>query len=199
MNIWLKKTRGENILKIIIVAIIVTTFTLGIASVGFCKGGGGARGGGARATTGTFKSAPKASSGIGANSATGTGFGSKIKSWFNQRGSSGAAKTYSTPATATNNSYFSNGRYNGWTGIFWGYMLGRALTPHSTPVTATTTGTTSDGKYELAGAKEYVYDEPSVGDDFIAYGALALFIVLLVLLIRMIYRRVRRLFGSNNL
>ena len=190
-NIDISKT-----LRIAIALIVVLVFAVGCTSIGFCKGGGGARG--SVRSAGTVKSAPKATTSNGAKSTTGTNFGSRIKSWFNQRASSGAVKTYSAPATAGNNAYFSNGRYNGWTGIFWGYMLGRALTPHSTPVTATTAGTTSDGKYELAGDKQYTWDEPSVGDDFIAYGALVLFVVLVFLIGRLIFKRVKRSFGSRR-
>jgi len=194
----LKNITINKILRIAIALMVILVFAVGCVSIGFCKGGGGGGARGAVRSTGTVKSAPKATTSSGAKSTTSTSFGSRVKSWFSQRASSGAAKTYSTPATPANNAYFSNGRYNGWTGIFWGYMLGRALTPHSTPVTATDAGTTSDGKYELAGDKQYTWDEPSVGDDLVAYGALILFVVLIFLIGRLIYKRIKRSFGSEH-
>ncbi|MFA6074889.1 MAG: hypothetical protein WCV63_06865 [Negativicutes bacterium] len=190
------------VLKIITLAVMVV-FVFASMSLGFCKGGGGGRGGGGR-SIGSVKSAPKATATAVKSSSTNkaassTSFGSRIKSWFSQRASSGAAKTYSTPASATNNSYFSNGRYNGWTGIFWGYMLGRALIPHSTQVSAAEAGTTSDGKYELAGEKQYTWDEPSVGDNIIAYGVLVLVVVLVFLIGMLIYKRIKKMLGRKNL
>ena len=160
---------------------LVTAFLFCSVNTVYAKGGGG-RSGGAR-STGSFKSS--AGVNVAAGKTTSSSFGSKISSWFSQKFSSSQARLHSAPATATNNAYFSNGHYNGWTGIFWGYLLGRALSPGST--VANNNGVApAYGEYEMSDKKQYAWSEPSVSDDIIAYGVLILFV-------RIIYKWVKRL------
>lgn len=175
--------------------IIMFIFIFGSMGVALGKGSGG-RGGGGRSTS-SIKSVsnPKSTTSKAGVGTASSGFGSRIKSWFNQK-TSAATRLHSGPATATNNAYYSNGRYNGWTGIFWGYLLGRALSPHSTAVNAN--GVANDGKYELNGNKQYEWDEPTVGDNIIAYGVLVLVVVLIFLIGRLVYRRIKRMNVLNR-
>ena len=71
-------------------------------------------------------------------------------------------------------------------------MLGRALSPGST--VANNNGVApAYGEYEMSDKKQYAWSEPSVSDDIIAYGVLILFVILIILVVRIIYKWVKRL------